>query len=1020
MVYSIPNNKTIFAGIRAINESLGHGYSICTVNVLSKTIKTCMCLVVKCPNVEVKRETLEVSYVNADNDKIDVDKLLKTICSMSTDEELKKYSGFLKHSIVKAIVASNDFDADQSLVTLANWTLENNKPPITTRSFPMLEDTIKDDENKDPEGWNKYVGKIPPPDHKLHTQYVHKGILQQNGVAKVTGTIRYPIDKHHLYSEVLHAFPVLTTIMCGSIIDVDLTEAQKVPGYYNFYSAKDLPENSPNTFSGIPPNDTPVFVNKNGRVLHCDQIIGIVVATSMDVAMYCAKLVKVTYDTDMDSERNKNFKRRPEVERKRLDSAGDDNTSVENCYTIKQAMAVNSYHPHCGVGERVITLGLNPINSEENLANKGIVRDAEFDAHEPDRNTDAPMDPDASKSMITKIIDGCDVVVEGEITIGGQEHFYAEPFTATVVPTSDDTYLVHVSSQNVSKIQADIARNMCIPSSKVIAKAENIGGGFGGKQDRPQIVAVPCAVAAILSKHPVTITLTRDVDMRISGGRHGYVCQYRAGFSKDGKYQALDTVVVADGGGTYDVTAAVLDKSIFQNTSVYTIPKIRIEGRAVRTNHPTNTAYRGFGAPQTTQLCESIFDHAAQVLSMDPTELRKINLNKPGDPLITGTYTGSTKGCDIPLRLFKNVESMSDYENRKKAVEEFNKDPANKYVKRGISIVPLKNSVCFEEDFMNQSHALVHVYTDGTIRVAHSGIEMGQGLNTKMRMVAAETFRVDIKRVFVGPTGTDTCANTQPTAASSGTDVNAPAVRQACENIRKRLEKVRDSMGSRNESLNEDGTPNPNAPIESYWGKAGFNGAVISAYFGRVNLSEHVYFTLPHLQWNWPNKIGYTGFYTAYGICCAEVELNGMTGEFKVIRCDIIEDVGNTLNPALDCGQVEGGFTQGLGWVTTEELCYDIDGPNASGTLLNSSLSEYRVPRLETVPAVLNVSLIDGTGDPMSAYGAKASAEAPVCLCSGVHFAIREAVRECRRETGRTGLVCLPAPTTPLTVSEFL
>lgn len=1022
ITYSVASEKSIAAGIRPVSESLAHGYIVTLVDHISKVVRTNMSLVVKCPNAELRKEEHEHSYLSADGDVMDVDTLIELFCSDVNDEQLKKYQGFLRHSIIQGVSASSEFKCPAYYKKLAKWTRENNTPLTTTRSFPLVSDSLElvEKPTKNEECWEGAVGEIPPPDEKLHTKYVHKGVRQQHGAAIVTGQLKYPSDKHRLYTNVLYAFPVLTSVPCGTIIDVDLTEASKVPGYFNYYCAKDLPEDSPNTFSGIPPNDTPVFVNKNGRVLHCDQIIGIVVATSNEVAMRCARLVKVTYDTDMHSERNEAFRRKPEVQRKRLDFAGMDNTSVENCFTIKQAMEVNSYHPNSGVGEKVVTLGLNPISSPENRSNPNVVRDPSYDAHEPNRDTDAPLDPEESKKAIQKIISECEVKIEGEMSVGGQEHFYAEPFTATVVPTSHDTYLVHVSSQNLSKIQTDIARNMCIPSSKIIVQAESIGGGFGGKQDRPQIVAIPCAVASILSKRPVTITLTRDVDMRITGGRHAYLYKYSAGFSKDGKFQALDALLVSDGGGTYDVTSAVLDKSIFQHTSVYTVPKVRVEGRAARTNHPTNTAYRGFGAPQTTEFLESVLDHAAQVLKMDPNEIRRLNLNKPGDRLLTGTYTGTTKGCDIPQRLFDRVEEMSNYENRKKEIEEFNSKPENKFIKRGLAIVPLKNSVCFEEDFMNQAHSLVHIYTDGTVRVVHSGIEMGQGLSTKMRMVAAETLRVDISRVYVGPTGTNTCANTQPTAASSGTDMNAPAVRFACEAIRKRLEEVRNSMGSKDEGLREDGTPDPKAPIESFWGKAGFNGVVTSAYFGRVGLSEHHYFILPHLQWNWGTKLGYTGFYTAYGICCSEVELNAVTGEYRLIRCDLVEDVGNTLNPALDCGQVEGGFTQGLGWITTEELCYDTEGPNATGRLLNSSLSEYHPPMMKTVPNEMHVSLIDGTGDPMSAYGAKASAEAPLCLSPGVHFAIRDAVRAFRKSEGKEGLVCITAPTTSLKVREYL
>eukprot|EP01028_Stygiella_incarcerata_P007066 TRINITY_DN2887_c0_g1_i1.p1 TRINITY_DN2887_c0_g1~~TRINITY_DN2887_c0_g1_i1.p1 ORF type:complete len:1331 (-),score=389.97 TRINITY_DN2887_c0_g1_i1:4292-8146(-) len=583
---------------------------------------------------------------------------------------------------------------------------------------------------------------------------------------------------------------------------------------------------------------------------------------------------------------------------------------------------------------------------------------------------------------VEKGLEESEVVIEGEFAVGGQDHYYMETQNCVVVPDQEGRYHIYSSTQNPSKIHMDVSWALGIPMHEIESKVYQIGGGFGGKQDRPAILATAAAVTSHKFKRPVKIFLTREEDMTISGGRHPFFVKYKAGFKKDGSYNALDLLFVCDGGYIFDVTGPVLDKCIFQSQNAYTIPNFRVEGRAAKTNRVTNTAFRGFGAPQSHAIQEAIIEHAAAVLEIEPHVVREINMNKPGDVLLTGTYL-APKGTDLIRRMWDHIMETSDFKKRLEAVEEYN--AKHRYTKRGISILPLKNAVNFEEDFMNQAGALVHVYSDGSVRVSHSGIEMGQGLHTKMQQIAAEVFGIPMSKVKIVESDTSKVPNTNPTAASSGADLNGPAVADACRQIFERLR-----------------------PLFEAFPEKSWEDICNMAFFKRVNMSANGFCRLPTLQWHWDTKKGYTGFYYDWGCACGEVELDVLTGHFTVLRVDLLEDAGKALNPALDIGQVEGGFTQGYGYFTMEEVSWDTE----TGVNTITGPGEYCVPMIADAPRFMRTELMGGVPNPENVFASKSSAEAPVLTGASVMHALRHAITAARAESGLKGYFPLHAPFT--------
>ncbi|KAL0226727.1 hypothetical protein P9112_014051 [Eukaryota sp. TZLM1-RC] len=583
-----------------------------------------------------------------------------------------------------------------------------------------------------------------------------------------------------------------------------------------------------------------------------------------------------------------------------------------------------------------------------------------------------------------------EVYVEGTIKVGGQEHFYFEPQVAIASP-GDPLFTVHSSTQNVAKVQADVAKVLGIPMHKVLVKVFRLGGGFGGKQDRPCFIACAASVAANKLNRPVRLALDRRTDIAITGGRHPFTCYYKAACKKSGELLGADIKFLMNGGYVFDVTGPVMEKTVMQMESVYKWPSWRTEGIGCKTNMVTNTAYRGFGAPQANIITETVITHLANEVGIDLLTFRDLNLLSNGYETILGCYVDqgvvAPETCALP-KMWKDFKQSSEIQRRIQSVEEFNAN--NSRFKRGISLNPQKCAVCFEVDFMNAGACLLNVYHDGSVQLAVSAVEMGQGVFTKMAQLCSHTLGIPFEMVHVVETSTDRNPNTQPTSASSGSDVAGPAVIKACKMILERLE-----------------------PLRKQFPEASWKELCFKAYFKRIDLRAGTHHALPELEWSWDKynsseftgtsiAAGTAGFYYSYGIACAEVQIDTYTGEWALIRADVLQDAGRSLNPLLDIGQVEGSFVQGLGYYTTEEMKY-----NDQGLIVNAP-GDYLLPTVNEIPREWHVELVAQQPNEMNVAGSKATAEGPLINASSVLFALLDGINNTRKANNKEILKTVP------------
>ncbi|KZV50307.1 xanthine dehydrogenase 1-like [Dorcoceras hygrometricum] len=581
----------------------------------------------------------------------------------------------------------------------------------------------------------------------------------------------------------------------------------------------------------------------------------------------------------------------------------------------------------------------------------------------------------------------CDKIIEGEIQVGGQEHFYLEP-NSTLIWTMDGGNEVHMisSTQCPQKHQKYVSRVLGIPMSKVVCKTKRIGGGFGGKETRCAIFAAVAAIPSYLLNRPVKITLDRDVDMMTTGQRHSFLGKYKVGFTNSGKVLALDLEIFNNGGNSLDLSLAVLERSMFSSDNVYEIPNVRIRGKVCFTNLPSNTAFRGFGGPQGMIIAENWIQRISMEVKKCPEEIREANFQSEGSVLHYGQII---EHCTLES-LWNELKQSCDFSAARKEVEQFNLH--NRWKKRGISIVPTKFGISFTAKFMNQAGALVQVYTDGTVLVTHGGVEMGQGLHTKVAQVAASAFSIPLSSVFISETSTDKVPNASPTAASASSDMYGAAVLDACEQIRKRME-----------------------PIASKHNFGSFAELAYACYMERIDLSAHGFFITPDINFDWTTGKGSPFRYFTYGAAFAEVEIDTLTGDFHTRRADIILDLGFSINPAIDIGQIEGAFIQGLGWVALEELKWG-DAAHKwvpPGYLYTCGPGSYKIPSVNDVPFKFNVSLLEGAPNVKAIHSSKAVGEPPFFLASAVFFAIKDAIISARAEVGCNDWFPLDNPATP-------
>lgn len=595
-------------------------------------------------------------------------------------------------------------------------------------------------------------------------------------------------------------------------------------------------------------------------------------------------------------------------------------------------------------------------------------------------------------------------VFSGETECAGQEHFYLETQASLALVDESGQVLVHASTQHPAETQEVVARVLGRPRNAVTVQCLRLGGGFGGKEAQPHGLAAVAALGAVLTGRPVRVRLPRQLDLTMTGKRHPFHAAWRVGFDAGGHLLALAVTLTSDGGWSIDLSEPVMARAMCHVDNAYAIAHVAVRGRIARTHKTSQTAFRGFGGPQGMLVIEDILGRCAPLLGLAPEELRYRNLYRPGQRTPYGQVVRHAERLE---QLWSRLHEDADLAARRVEVATFN--GAHVHAKRGLAVTPVKFGISFNYTTLNQAGALVLVYTDGSVLVNHGGAEMGQGLHTKVAQIAATALGIPLARVRLAPTRTDKVPNASATAASSGTDLNGAAVKDACETIRERLAGVAsERLGVAAHDVRFDGglvlgLGSDVPPIP-------FAEVVDLAYRQRIPLSSTGFHRTEGLHWDSTRMQGEPFKYFAFGVAAAEVEVDGFTGAHRVRRVDIIHDVGDSISPLVDVGQVEGAFAQGVGWLTLEDLRWDTaDGPGR-GRLATASASTYKLPSLADLPEVLNVALMEHATEEGAVHGSKAVGEPPLMLA----FSVREALRAAVAAFGPPGLVVeLPVPSTP-------
>ena len=593
------------------------------------------------------------------------------------------------------------------------------------------------------------------------------------------------------------------------------------------------------------------------------------------------------------------------------------------------------------------------------------------------------------------VLDRSPVRIDGELAMGGQEHFYLE--TQASIAWLDETgaMSVHASTQHPTETQEIVARVLGLHAHQVTVECLRMGGAFGGKEVQANAWAAIAALGAWKTRRPVVVRLTRQLDMALTGKRHPFLARYSAGLSTDGSLQALRLALFSDGGWSLDLSEPIMWRALFHCDNAYRLPAVEATGRVCRTHKTSQTAFRGFGGPQGMLVIEEILALAARRLGLAPEVVRERNFYQPGHSTHYGQQVDAAERLGI---IWNRLKTTSDFEPRRQAIAAFN--AAHAHEKRGLAITPAKFGISFTATFFNQAGALVLVYRDGSVQVNQGGTEMGQGLYTKVQQIAAGALGVPLDRVRVMSTRTDKVPNTSATAASAGTDLNGAAVADACAQIRRRLIDVAaDACGC---------TPSDVVFAE---GCARGGGTLITfpelceiAYKRRVPLFAHGFYRTPDIHFDQVTGRGRPFYYYAYGAAVSEVQVDGFTGAYRLLRTDIVQDVGDSISPLVDRGQTEGGFIQGVGWLTLEELIWDDEGRLATG-----SASTYKLPSWSEVPDVFNVEFLAGATQPGTIGGSKAVGEPPLMLA----ISVREALRDAVAAFGAEERVTFDSPATP-------
>ncbi len=592
--------------------------------------------------------------------------------------------------------------------------------------------------------------------------------------------------------------------------------------------------------------------------------------------------------------------------------------------------------------------------------------------------------PHMERGDIEAGFEGAAHVFSGEFEFAGQEHFYLETHCSIAMVDENGQIFVQSSTQHPTETQDIVAHVLGLASNAVTVQCLRMGGGFGGKEMQPHGYAAIAAIGATLTGRPVRLRLTRTQDMTMSGKRHGFHAGWRVAFDGNGVLQALDATLTSDGGWSLDLSEPVLARALCHIDNTYWIPNIRVNGRIAKTHKTSQTAFRGFGGPQGMLVTEDILGRCAPLLGIDPIELRRRNFYVEGQDT---PYGQPVRHPERAGTCWDQVLSTAEVAARKAGIAAYNS--SHEHTKRALAMTPVKFGISFNFTAFNQAGALVHVYKDGSVLITHGGTEMGQGLHTKMLQVAATSLGVPLSVVRLAPTRTDKVPNTSATAASSGADLNGGAVKNACEQILERLRPLREDPAN-------DGL--------------GWAELVNKAYFSRIQLWAAGFYKTEGLHWDSSIMHGSPFKYFAYGVAASEVEVDGFTGAYRLLRVDIVHDVGDSLSPLVDIGQIEGAFVQGAGWLTLEDLRWDESDKPSRGRLATQAASTYKLPSFSEMPEVFNVALLDRAHEDGAVYGSKAVGEPPLMLA----FSVREALREAAAAFGPAGTsVDLASPATP-------
>lgn len=554
-------------------------------------------------------------------------------------------------------------------------------------------------------------------------------------------------------------------------------------------------------------------------------------------------------------------------------------------------------------------------------------------------------------------------VLQGILKTGAQEHWYLETQTALAVPGEGKEMQIFASSQNPSETQAIVAEVLGIAKNEVEVEVKRIGGGFGGKETQGNHVAAWAALLAAATRRPVKIHLFRDDDQIMTGKRHRFLSRYQIGFNEQGLILAYKLELNSDAGSSTDLSRAILERAMLHAENAYYLPDVSITGKAWKTNLPSNTAFRGFGGPQGMAVIENAIDQVARFLKKDAAEIRFLNFYRHETNNLT-PYGQKVENNRLFL-MYESLMKSASYTERRKEIGKFNAE--NEFYKKGLALMPVKFGISFTTAFLNQAGALVNIYTDGTVLVNHGGTEMGQGLHTKIKQIASTELGISPDRIKVNATNTSKVPNTSPTAASSGSDINGMAVKNAIDIIKTRL-----SALAEKENLPTD-TP--------------FDELCKLAHLNRISLSATGFYKTPGVFFDRETGQGNPFYYFSFGMAVSEVMIDTLTGQHSLIRADILQDVGDSLNEIIDRGQVEGGFIQGVGWCTTEEIKWD-----RHGNLMTHSPDTYKIPTINDIPADFRVELMRQIPNPGTIHRSKAVGEPPLMLGISVWLAIKDAI----------------------------